>query len=148
MREPERRFTIYYFSEVSAEISLIRSEGLAGAGSIVAKAHHPSGTGMQNWFHFTDDEDVPHHLRNADNVRAAADIGDCESEREAILQCLANLAEKLWHGLDWKVEQEDFDKETFYKDLLQAFIVGEWTVQYGRVSDDALPPKHLSERIP
>lgn len=149
MREPERRFTIYYFSEVSAEISLIRSEGLVGGGSIVAKAHHPSGTGMKNWFHFTDDEDVPPGLRNIDKVRASADISDCENERDAVLQCLANLAEKLWHGLDWKVErQDDFDKETFYKDLLQAFIVGEWTVEYGRVSSDALPPKGLSTRSP
>jgi len=149
MREPERTFTIYYFREVSADITLIRSEGLIGSGSIVAKAHHPSGTGMQNWFHFTDDEDIPYSLKSAEHVRASANIGDCESERDAILQCLANLAEKLWHGMDWKVENEDdFDKETFYKDLLQAFIVGEWTVEYGRVSSDALPPKGLSTRSP
>jgi len=151
MSEPERKFTIYYFSEVSAEISLIRGDAFSNRSdaTVIAKARHPSGTGMGNWYHFTDRENVPTHLRNRDYIRASADINECESERDAILQCLANLAEKLWHGLDWKVERsDDFDKETFYKDILQAFIVGEWTVEYGRVDSDALPPKALSTRSP
>jgi hypothetical protein len=148
MFEPERTFTIYYFSEVSAEITLIHSKGLVGSGNILAKAHHPSGTGMQNWYHFTDNE-VPHY-QNAEHVRASANIEECENERDAILTCLARMADKLWPGLsDWRAESvDDFDKDTFYKDMLQAFIVGEWTVEYGRVSEDALPPKALSERSP
>lgn len=150
MREPERKFYIHYWSEVSAEVSLIRTEPvIAGSGSIVAKARHPSGTGMADWFHFVDDDKVPVQLRNVDCVRASANINECENERDAILQCLTNLADKLWHGMHWKVDrEEDFDKDTFYHDMLQAFIVGEWNVECGRVSEDALPPKALSTRSP
>jgi len=151
MREPERKFTIYYWSEVSAEISLIRGEAFSNRSdaTVIAKARHPSGTGMANWYHFVDDDKVPVQLRDVDCVRASANINECENERDAILQCLTNLADKLWHGMHWKVErEEDFDKDVFYKDILQAFIVGEWNVDYGRVSEDALPPKALSTRSP
>lgn len=142
MREPERKFYIHYWSEVSAEISLIRTEPVvAGTGSIVAKARHPSGTGMSNWFHFSETE------YRRQSVRASAEIAECEDERDAVLTCLSRLTEKLWDGMDWKVErEEDFDKDTFYKDMLQAFFVGEWTVKHGRLSEDALPPKGLSSR--
>jgi len=138
MGEPEREFSIYYWSEVSADVSLIRS----GSGTVLAKAEHPSGTGMGNWFHFVDD--VSHY---GDHVRTSADIDECEDERDAVLTCLTRLADSLWGGLDWKADrEEEFDKDYFYRDMLQAFIVGELHQSHGRISQETLPPKALSAR--
>ena len=145
MREPERTFMIYYFSEVSAKITLIRSHSFSGGASIIAKAKHPSGTGMANWYHFTDTNITG--TQDEEGIRASVSVSEYEKERDAVLTCLTLLADKLWPGLTWKQEREDgFDKNTFYKDILQAFIVGEWGVNHGRVSGDVLPPKDLSTR--
>lgn len=102
-----RTFSIGYFSEVSAVLS-IRED-------CVIEATHPmDGVPISDWFHF--------------GGRAPTDdpltVGG-----DSVQKALSNMAYRLYPGVEMLLEETDAvekPKEQFFTDFFIAFVVGEY----------------------
>jgi len=108
MSTNEYTFEIYYWSEVSATIT-VRKVGKA----YIFEAYHPKPyVSIGDWFHFSDKE------YNEYKVRVSA---------PDILDCLNELGEKLYPGAEqvlkdlWGIEDT---RERFFTHLFIAFCYG------------------------
>jgi len=97
-----RRFSISYFSEVSAIITLTVSDGY-----IRAVGEHPTEGAdlLPNWFHFSHGSGVDRYDNDNDfegDLVVQTYIGD--DRRDAILETLDKIAKELWPGPKQMIE--------------------------------------------
>jgi len=109
----EHRFFLYYYSEVSAEVSITSSDGQF---SVIAD--HPTDTvGIDCWFHFVDYE---------------TDTNVIERTSDELELAMADVADELSPGGMGILEHHDVDntRMQFFTDFMCAATTGVYSI-YG-----------------
>lgn len=105
-----REFKISYFTEVSAAVTVVATEGRVS----MAATHPTDNVTIHDWFHFSGNYNGPDPLI---------------IEGDDVNQVLAELGKALYPGAKHIISERDDTKDTigqFLSDLYLAFVCGKW----------------------